>query len=172
MRLRSLLLAVVALAACNGPFELESGDGFLMRTAAYSYTLRTISSRWEVDIPYTYENRTGGRVFLVNCNGYVAPFLEQKVAGGEWRMGWGAPENDCLSPPVIIEPGAIFSDTLRVYGFPPGSGNAYPQFSGPVTGIYRLRWNRALTSFQTRAPFGEELPLAQRVSNEFVLRGP
>jgi hypothetical protein len=166
----SLLAAVVFCAACDQPFDLESFDDALMRTEASAYTLRSSSRGLEVAIAYRYENRTGGRVYLVNCNGYVAPVVERKVGDGEWELAWAAPENACLSPPVVIEPGAIFRDTLLVYGRPPGS-NSYPQIDpARIRGVHRLRWNRALTSFQPRLPFGQELPLPLRVSNEFLLR--
>jgi hypothetical protein len=173
MRTRLLHATVLCLAGCIGPFDLESGDDALMRTDTTTYTLReTFRGGREVRIPYTYENRTGGRIYLVNCGGYVPPILEQKATGGEWRTAWGAVELTCLSPPVIIEPDAIFRDTLWVLGFPRG-GNTSPEFLvDEIEGIHRLRWNRALTSFQNRLPFGEELPLAQRVSNEFLLREP
>jgi hypothetical protein len=166
----SLPAAVVLFAACDQPLDLESFDQALVRTEASAYTLRSSSRGLEVAIGYSYENRTGSRVYLVNCNGHVAPVLERKIGDGEWELAWAAPEHDCLSPPVVIEPGAALRDTLLVYGRPPGS-NSYPQIDPDrIRGVHRLRWNRALTSFEPRLPFGQELPLALRVSNEFLLR--
>jgi hypothetical protein len=73
----------------------------------------------------------------------------------------------------VIGPGAKYRDTLRVFAGTYGD-KLHPQFqTEQVEGVYRLRWDQALSSFDPdRHPFGEELPLEFRVSNEFVLKGP
>lgn len=58
---------------------------------------------------------------------------------------------------------------LRVWGAPPGS-RTVPAFSDEdPQGIYRLVWIDALSSFQDRLPFGDQIPLQHRISNRFSL---
>jgi hypothetical protein len=168
-----LAAAGLLVAGCESPSEVPDPDGEpLMRTEASVYRLAERGVLLEVDIPFVYENRTGGAVYLVNCNGFVPPYLERKV-DGKWRLEWGPGENGCLSPPVIIAAGQSYADTLGVHA-PVFGSNAQPQFRGPdIDGIYRLRWDRALSSFDpNRQPFGRELPLELRVSNTFELKAP
>jgi hypothetical protein len=167
-----LALAALPLAACRTPLDVDTSEDQLLRTSADAYTLSRIEGAWELRIPYRYDNRTGGSVYLVNCNGYVPPSLERKT-GSSWEGGWGAVEADCLSPAVVIPDGQSYSDTLTVFAGDYGS-RTYPQFSGGhIDGVYRLRWDRALSSFDAyRSGFGSKVPLEYRVSNEFVLRTP
>lgn len=57
------------------------------------------------------------------------------------------------------------------------SGRGGPNFTvDEIDGIYRLVWSRVLLSFDPDAPaeepFGEPIPIGERVSNSFVLRDP
>jgi hypothetical protein len=120
------------------------------------------------EIPYVFHNRTGAPVFLVNCNGAFALTLE-RLEGDQWKVAWGPFLPLCLSPPIVIEAGARFADTLHVWGSPPNQNSA-PSFDvADPSGTYRLVWNAALSSFQDRLPFGEPIPLSYRVSNLFTL---
>jgi len=79
----------------------------------------------------------------------------------------------CLSPPIVIPGGQQYHHKLQLFaGYP--AGNVYPRFETPgINGQYRLVWHYVLSSFDGRTyPFGEELPLEQRLSKPFTLTAP
>jgi hypothetical protein len=119
-----------------------------------------------VTIPFSYTNRTGSVVLLVNCNGHVPPSLEMK-RGKQWVTAWVPVELLCLSAPIEIETGAVYRDTLFVVAAAFGSKGG-PQFAfEEIEGTYRLRWNRASSQGNSTS---KPLPLRLRVSNEFFLK--
>ena len=180
MLVRSFVLAIVllGLTACTTTPEPQpepTTGNEPMQTESSSYILRTEDRRLRVEIPYTYENRTGGHVYLVNCNGAIRLRLERATHSG-WRMAWSPFEQDCLSPPIVIDPGSTFDHTLvvdaGVY-----SSNVHPKFDiGNPSGIYRIVWTEALSSFDShnryssQHPFGPPIPLEARISNPFRLK--
>jgi hypothetical protein len=149
---------------------LESDSDRLIQTESLEYQFQPDWIGLRVEIPYVFTNRTGRRVYLVNCNGAFALHLERENEGA-WRSAWGPALEDCLSPPIVIRRNATFADTLRVWGAPPGS-NTRPQFDvNDPSGTYRIVWDHALSSFQAdRYPFGPQIPLDARISNRFTIR--
>jgi hypothetical protein len=169
---RELLLIVLALAACSDPTDVEGDGDRLMRTSALTYSLANRGEMVGVDIPFTFDNRTGADVYLTSCTGDVPPFLERKD-GQKWRTAWTPPDYGCSSSgPVRISPGQVRADTLHVFAYAFG-GEREPQFNDlNVAGTYRLRWDQALSSYDfTKVPPGEPIALGLRVSNEFQLEG-
>ena len=79
----------------------------------------------------------------------------------------------CLSPPIIIAAGQAYQGTLQLFAGLP-TNNVYPKFDTPqISGQYRLLWSGLLSSYDADAhPFGESLPLEQRISNSFRLTAP
>ena len=121
-------------------------------------------------IPYSFANRTGSKVYLPNCNGGFSVRLEMQEAG-EWVHMWSPILLLCLSPPIVIEPGEVYETTLHVTGCL--VGNCLPRLVLPPTESTPIRivWSGALSSYDSRAsPFGELIPLEERVSNSFTLR--
>ena len=164
------LVGSLLLASCGSPFGLGD-DATAMVTDARSYELVATANGLETVIGYTYFNRTGRTVSIPNCLGDVTPHLEKLVAG-EWLVAWGAPSFDCLSAPVTIEPRAQYRDEVSLFAAEPGS-DLHPQFVVmPISGTYRLVWERVVWDYQPSLPWGEALPLAQRVSNPFELIEP
>jgi hypothetical protein len=160
-------IALATLAAATAAFGSDLGSNWAQEPALQTdgTTFRIYTDdrgRQRVDIPYSFANRTGGPVYLVNCNGEFSVGLSRLV-DDEWRSAWAYARQMCLSPPIVIEPGAVYRDTLRVVNAPEA---ALPRFDA-VSGRYRFRWNDALSSYQDRLPFGEPLPLELRTSNEF-----
>jgi hypothetical protein len=155
---------------CNDSTGLERDSEPLIQTHATEYKLKGDGPGLGVDIAYVFTNRTGGAVYLVNCGGSFGLHLERKAELG-WHFAWGPVLNQCLSPPIVIEPNATFAGTLRVWGAPPGS-NTYPQFDvDDPSGTYRIVWDDALSSFDADSyPFGAQIPLEARISNRFTLR--
>lgn len=166
-RCASAALAAILLA-CSSP-TTPGASGPLISTDAYRYTLQWDSIGWSVDIPYSFTNRTSGVVFVINCAGNFGILLE-RLDGDEWTPAWGNSVNDCLTPPIVIERGAIYLDTLHVWGAPPGS-DWRPRFDQvDPSGSYRMVWATALSSID-EVPYtaGDLIPYEYRISNEFVL---
>lgn len=167
-RLCACLLAPLALA-CGLPLDPERETDRPLQTDRLTYTLETVDLGLEVLIPFTYTNRTGDTVFVVNCNGNAPPSLE-KHESGDWVPAWGAVVDLCLSPPIVIAPGEAYTDTLEVFGGFPDS-DAHPQFTvDDVEGVYRLLWRPLHDYDPDRQGFGEPVPLDDRISNRFRLR--
>ena len=162
-----LLIVPILLNGClsiTGP-----SDTPLLQTDALTYELVWGDPGLMVSIPYTFTNRTGGSVFLVNCLGGFGFHLEREDRG-DWRPAWSPVLLDCLSPPIVIEEDEVWVDTLEVWGGLPG-GNFGPRFDvADPAGTYRVVWDAALSSYDADGPpFGRPLPLPQRVSNTFQL---
>ena len=82
---------------------------------------------------------------------------------GEWVWAWNPLLLLCLSPPIVIEPDEVYRTTLDVVGIPPPD----------VSTAYRIAWGTGLSSYDPdRYPFGELIPLEERVSNSFTLKLP
>lgn len=169
-RLSNLALAVL-VAGCASVLEPpERDEDRPLQTDRLTYEIRRENDELRAEIPFTYTNRTGNTVFVVNCQGYAPPVLE-KLVDGEWQLAWAAVTMSCLSPPIVIEPGETYKETLVVYAAEPGTRKA-PTFEvAEIEGIYRLVWHGLVHDYdQNRADFGEPLPLEERTSNSFVLR--
>ena len=170
-----LLGILIFLVGCDLPFGLGQEDEPLLRTEGEEFELREPGSADVpvLTIPYRFVNRSGSRVFLVNCLGDVRPHMDRRV-GGRWVQAYAPLRLFCLSPPVIIEPGAEYSDTLNVHHRGEMIDPSDPQAETPdLEGTYRLRWEIALSSFDKDSyPFGEPIRLLFRFSNSFVLRDP
>jgi hypothetical protein len=166
------LIACLGLGAvavgCQGGF-LGLGDpnaDFLTDRA--QYTLRATSGGLEVSIPFTFTNRTGRRIHVLNCLGIAPPHLERWVAD-RWVFAWGMATPDCVSVPIPIPAGATYADTLPVFH---GGGNVLPQFSvQPLDGTYRLVWEAVRWSEDgSLFAIGDTLPLSLRASNTFSIQ--
>lgn len=165
--------AALVFGACSSPAGLDSDAAALMVTDAAAYQLVSgPSGEVMAIIGYTYSNRTGRPVSIPNCLGDVPPHLE-KLVEGTWVVAWGAPTLDCLSPPVTIQPGEQYRDGVRLRAWPPDS-DVRPKFVvDPIEGVYRLVWADAVWNYDASGPpWGDPLPLAQRVSNRFDLLEP
>ena len=160
---------LLLLGACEDTTMPDLGETALLQTDRDEYVLVEDGAPYTTRIPYTFRNTTGRTVFLANCNGYVAPGLQQ-WDGDEWGPGWSPLENLCLSLPVEIAPGELFEDTLYVFGYGQGGG-IYPQFQTPnIEGVYRLSWHRARFDYDAADSSGTPMPEKYRVSNAFRLR--
>ena len=140
----------------------------MLQTGLLSYHLDVVGERLQTEIRYTFTNRTGAAVYLVNCDGAFELGLEWHT-GGVWAPAWGPLVNDCVSPPIAIERDASYTGTLLVSGGKPGT-DIHPEFSSEdPEGNYRIVWTGVLSSFQDELPFGPEIPLEARTSNAFTL---
>ena len=144
-------------------------DDAPIRTDTRQYTLREEGVGLGTDIDITFRNHSGRTIYLVNCNGLLAPVLEKRV-GGEWVPFWSPVLPQCLSEPITIEPGATIARRLQVWGALPGN-NWGPEWKSPdVAGTYRIVLHSAVHDYNPNAyPFGPEVALRYRVSNPFTL---
>ncbi len=167
-------LAPALLLGCGDDLlRVERDAEPLIQTESLDYRLsKTSRGLLQLEIPYTFENKTGGVVFIVNCNGSHAQVLERQEAG-VWSLAWWTLLPLCLDPPIEIGPGEIFSGTLHASWGAPGSNSVQTALPEDLLGVYRVRWGNALSSFsfdREGGGFGPAIPLEQRVSNPFVIR--
>ena len=160
-------VGTIATLGCDD--LLGPGTDAALRTDRTEYRLQDTGIGLEGRIPFTFTNRTGGAVYVVNCNGNTPPALQKRI-DGRWVHAWSPVVSLCLSPPIVIGAGATYADTLWVSAGHPGN-NFYPKFEVlAVAGTYRLIWPNVLKSYDdSRSPFGESLPLQERVSNPFEI---
>lgn len=169
------ILVAVSVGACDLlPFypPRNGGDGMeWIQTDSDRYRLVQEGSFLRTKIPYVYTNDAGTTIYIVNCRGVFPQRLERREAG-RWVGTYGNAVRDCLSPPIVIEEGDTYADTLVISAGAYGS-NISPQFDrADPTGTYRIVWGEGnvLTSFDENAqPFGEPIPEEQRISNLFRL---
>jgi hypothetical protein len=188
MPARSSILTLfvgVSFAACaggsTGPRENEDNSRLdsdppiqtdqLVYTAERGTTYYEDGRVWgryvRLDIALRYTNPTGGPIYLPTCHSIHPPALEKKQ-GGAWSTAYSPIVQACAGPPEIIEPGKTFEYSYQVEGYLSG-GNVWPQFETSVAGTYRLVWTAyaTWTVDSGETGLGRELPLADRVSNEF-----
>lgn len=171
---RVLVVGAAAVSACSAPSSqtpLDSGGettgGF--RTSQLQYDVRHVTDGIELRIPYVYRNATGDSVYFINCNGIIVPTLEKRT-GDTWFPVWSGATPACLSPPVVVPPGAEYVDMVRVLSGP----DMYPQLRvAEIEGTYRLVWHGVVHSYRDEGPlFGTPIPQDERTSNEFTLSAP
>lgn len=176
------LLLIVAMAACSpsAPHDDDSAPGELVltresqapiQTDSLIYTLNRQDPGWVTHIPFEYRNPTSDTIYVVNCNRTIGMNLEQRI-GSEWQVIWNPVLPTCLSDPIVIAPGAVYADTLMIFGARPNT-NTEPSFSDTTfTGTYRLVWHGLVRHYRTDrgANFGDAVPVEHRISNEFGFR--
>lgn len=173
LRHQHLAIPLIALlfVACASLLEPPVRDfGQPIQTDRLEYEVQHTDHGLKVEIPFTYKNETGKTVYVVNCHKQVPPALE-KETDGAWVRAWTPTILLCLSAPIVIWPGATYSDTLRVLAAHPTS-NAHPKFEvDKVEGSYRLVWHGLVHHYdENRQGFGEPLALEGRISNAFLLK--
>ena len=163
----SLILGILLTTGCFA--ATEPANPPLLQTDSLVVRLVQEGDLFRTSIPYTFTNRTGGAVYLLNCRGGFGLHLERKDAGG-WTLAWSPVLLACLSPPIVIDEAEVWVDTLHVVAGLPES-NVRPRFDiAEPAGTYRIVWNAAFSSYRPDGPpWGRPLPWAQRVSNSFQL---
>jgi hypothetical protein len=168
----ALAAASLLLACSDNIASPEAGGSPPIQTDRASYTLYETSGgrMLRVEIPYTYHNTTEKTVYLVNCRQAVEASLEKRV-DGRWVLAWGGVYAACLSPAIEIAAGTVYADTMIVVDYQGGA----PRFTvDPIDGTYRIVLSSTSTvhnyddSYRGGA-WGDPLPVANRISNEFAL---
>ncbi|MFP3947764.1 MAG: hypothetical protein ACLFWG_03465 [Longimicrobiales bacterium] len=163
-------LVLVLLGGCDstvGPFD---PDDPLIRTEEQGYELELQGDEWlSTEIPYTFENRTGRTVHIPNCQGGISLRLD-RLEGLDWESTWIPNLLLCISPPIVVDPGESFFDTLHVSGGLPGTRTGPRWDREDPSGIYRIVWMGAFAGpGDPSGSLGPQLPLEHRVSNPFAL---
>jgi len=175
--LRGLLCAaamVLSSFGCEATTPPEVEDTALV-TDGTSFPFEKKNSLGHVwyraEIPYSFTNRTGSNVYLLNCRGGFAVRLQVEEAG-HWAHYWSPVILACLSPPIVIEPDEVYETTVNVVGCTSG-GNCAPRLTLPSSAStrYRIMWGDGRSSYDHDGPpWGDLIPLEERVSNSFTLR--
>jgi hypothetical protein len=170
-RLLPVLLLLIGVVRCDDSSPLEPPDSEPIQTDQQRYTLQPGESGLTATIIWSYTNPTGGPVFVVNCLGASNLFVEKEIAGG-WVRAWTPVLPQCLSPPIVIQPASVRTDTLELFaGYV--SNNVWPKFEvDDLDGVYRLVWDVLSTYGENVPGFGDLLPLDRRISNPFELDDP
>ena len=118
----------------------------------------------------SYTNPTDKTIYFVKC-GYQQPApVLQKYEGGEWINALGKVCDLILTPPVEVEPGETYTQTVVMWSSL--RPNTYPSFGvEEIPGTYRLVYRIYETWDPERDEpgLGELFPLDGRISNEFQL---
>jgi hypothetical protein len=165
---RLVIPGLVLFAACDSTTAPMSGEPVLTNASAYS--LGFDGDTYRARIGYTFTNVTDAPAFVPNCNGAFDMSLERRTAAG-WEEVWHPDLPECLSAPLVIDPGDELEDVIDLRIGAPGSGT-FPQFdAADPDGTYRIVLIDVLSSYDGGTfPFGPRLPLEARVSNQFELR--
>ena len=157
-------LLVNGCLSATGP-----ADPPLLQTDMLTVELVRDGDAFRTSIPYTFTNRTGGPVYLLNCRGGFGLHLERQEEG-DWAPAWSPVLLACLSPPIVIDEAEVWVDTVEVVAGLP-DGNLWPRFDvADPAGTYRIVWGAAFSSYRPDGPpWGRLLPWAERVSNSFEL---
>ena len=171
-----LTSALILLASCSDndmpPSQTAASTqepAYAIQTDTTVYWLASDNGGWRADLQFQFRNVTADTAYAINCNRALTLALEKYDSTG-WNLFWAPLTNLCLSPPVIVAPGAAFDTTYAVWGAAPG-GNAGPAFRDTsFLGTYRLVWRNLVHRYDpNRGGFGDTLATEHRVSNEFVL---
>ena len=167
----TLLVAAATLsgAACESVTVLDTAPAPI-ETDKMEYEAQIEDGSVEIDIPHTFKNETDAAVFVVNCHNSFAIKLQKRV-GNTWVDAVGIIIPECLSPAIEIESNATFEHTLMVRAGLPSS-DIQPRFEvDELEGIYRIVWIDVLETYDPDSfPFGKQIPVAMRVSNEFLIQ--
>lgn len=129
-----------------------------------------MDSTYVIPIVATYTNRTGRTVYPARCGFEPPRFHLEKQVGGEWVRAY---RQVCMLPllkePVEVPPGAVYTDTVRLYTSP-----RFEMFEvSPIPGTYRIVY-QIYKTWQVREEdsrvSGELLPPHATTSNAFLIR--
>lgn len=106
---------------------------------------------------------------MTHCRGAFSVALEKRVAG-EWTSVWSPAIPACLSrPPIVIDPGGTFRDTLHVR-HAAGDDVAPEIRASDLEGVYRIVIPAASRLSSPERCGDQQLPKEERVSNPFRVR--
>lgn len=152
-------MGLLGTMGCGSSFDLDDADLPLLETDQVEYVFTDVDGLSRAVVSYRFINRSTKTLYLRRrCQSLIFERLEV----GEWLfVTSGLPCLSNLEVPLVLQPGEVFQDSVRLHEGEPWT-----------TGEYRLRvevadrWNR------DREEFGENIPLRLRLSNSFRLDVP
>jgi hypothetical protein len=166
----AVLLFATGCATTGAPGLEEPGASrTAMRTDYSVYVLAPTGpmQRPGLAIIVTYQNASAERRFLDTCDKRPPRWHLEKQVGEAWVPAY-EPACTPVAPehPPTIAPGATRTDTLVIVDH----GSNLPRFTGgAIPGTYRVVY---LVSPEGERGMSQQLPLDQRISNEFEIREP
>ncbi len=162
-----------AQPAGSTPFARDTTA--LSQTDSLRYHLTRRGERYEGTAMVTFRNTTPDTAYFIHCNDATGVQLQRDVSG-TWVSVWTSMHDACHSAPIVVAPG----DTLRravpfLDGYQPEPGDSASPTREP--GTYRLVWVELVRDYNRELPYSRDvavdpsLPLAQRVTNRFLLTG-
>lgn len=172
---RTVCALCVVLMGCNvlaGPeyvAPVERETDALFQTDSLQYTMRAEGNSYQVAIGTTLTNPFDRAVAFVNCGGATG-FHLQRLEGGTWRTVWTPIQPACLSDPLLVAAASTRRMSVFIYAT---QSVPFQRLDVPeIAGVYRVVWTAMVTSYRPLPPWGDSIPLAQRVSNSFTLAPP
>lgn len=161
---------VAGLAGCDsGPAPRRDASAPL-QTERLTYEMTPRPGGWSTDIAFRFRNDAADTIYWPHCGRQLSISLD-RLAPDSIADFWEPALFLCLSgTPVVIPPGGIYVDTLRVEGAEPGTGGSSAFSRRDLNGTYRMVWRGLLFHYDGRAArSGDPVPLRYRISNRFRL---
>jgi hypothetical protein len=116
----AVLAALFAVAGCSSPeSQAERANGVeiggALRTDARSYRLKRDWVALKTEIGIRLTNQSQQTMYIVNCRGGMHTPLDKWV-DGRWVRYLTPIGADCLSAPIVVEPGATLTRSVEVWG--------------------------------------------------------
>lgn len=172
MRRLYAMLLLCGLSACGSDAPLAPVDrdvGALFQTDSLHYTLRAEGNSYQLTIGATLTNPFDRTVAFVNCGGATALQL-QRLEGGTWRTVWTPIQPACLSDPILVAKESVRRMNAFIYAVQSSASQRID--AQKIPGVYRIVWTAMVTGYRPLPPWGDSIPLPQRVSNRFTLALP
>ena len=157
---QAALVMLVATLGCLEPTSpsVDAGAGALTVTDSSVYAVPAAGGE-PIRIRLTFSNRTTDTVYIIRCGG---PWPEiEKLVGPEWVRASKVGQPLCLQATPVRRGAQLRVDYVL-----------YPDLLSvdELPGTYRVVWDEVVWNFERRTAtslFGDLLPLANRVSNDF-----
>lgn len=176
----TIACTVLLAAACESPTTIRTSsiDGtvqFLrsnaeVHTATTGQTIVNGTAVWfvELTIWLTFRNYSTGPVYISACRELQQPRLE-KLVGDKWEAAYIPPRAPCADSLIRVRPTYAYPYEFRIRAYDPASPVEPAWLGGSsIVGLYRVNWADALWTDTTLTA---QLPLEQRVSNQFHVTG-
>ena len=175
---RAKPILLIVLLACTKPEPPPPPTELKPAPPVVQLPVRTDRARYvmgegpfgpETKIVTTFTAPKDKPLYLMNCNGQFSIGL-QRLEGERWVYAWSVEMNACLSEPIVIPAGGTRAGSMTVASGVDALVSSRRTERKVGAGTYRAAWHGLYTSFDVKArPWGEELPLEQRVSAPFTI---
>lgn len=172
-RRRILAILLLGTTACAPASTTERDDAAMLegppiRTDEPRYRFEREDDGRELDVEFTYLNRTGRTVHVARCGTEGILFRLEKRVGEAWVTAYEPICPMILVPPFTVAPGEALEGEIVIVLSP----GAEPQLQvDEVPGTYRLVLSVHGDWRPEPGELGDPLPLAERESEAFEIEG-